>query len=170
MIGTETLRILEYERVLAVIAGNAHSDISRERVAALAPLADRNDIETRFGRVAELRTMGRSGAPLRFDSFADIAPVLDAVRPVGAVPPPVLLADLIPILTLLSHISRQLGYRTEVPLLRSLTAHLSGFPDLLDELKLSLDEEGNILDSASRLLAELRGRKKGLTARIRRRL
>lgn len=170
MIGSETLRILEFERVLAVIAGHAHSDITRQRLVELVPLSESVDIETRFGRIAELRMLDRSGVPLCFDSFEDITPVLTAVRPAGSVPPPVLLASLIPVLALLSRITRHLGYRSDVPLLKELTVHLTGFPDLLDELKISLDEEGNILNSASRLLADLRGRKKGLTARIRRRL
>jgi DNA mismatch repair protein MutS2 len=170
MIRNETLRILEFHRVLSVIADFTHSDISRGAVTALHPLSDRALIESRFGRVAEIRMLTRSRASLRFDSFPDIAPILDAVRPLGAAPPPVTLASLIPVLTLLSSIVRQLRSRTDVPFLRDITGQLTGFPDLLDELKCSLDEEGNILDGASRLLADLRSRKRGMTIRIRRRL
>lgn len=170
MISHDTLRILEFDRVLAVIAGYAHSDVSADAIRLLAPLSDRSDIEARFGQVAELWMLNRTRTPLRFDSFTDIASLLDMVRPVGAVPPADALAGLIPVLSLLSHISRQLCFRTDVPFLKVLAGHLTGFPDLLDELKTSLDEEGNILDGASRLLADLRARKRGLTARIRRRL
>ena len=170
MISSDTLRLLEFDRVLTVIAGNAHSQVSDEAIRALRPLAGREEIEARFGRIAELRMLARTGAPVRFDPFPDIAPLLDAVRPVGAVPPAVVLAALIPVLSLLSRIARQLGHRPDIPRLKEITAHLTGFPDLLDELKISLDEEGNILDGASRLLAELRSRKRSLTVRIRRRL
>lgn len=170
MISSDTLRILEFDRVLAAIAGNTHSDVSCGAVRALRPLPERRDIEARFGRVAELRMLARTRTPLRFDPFPDIEPLLDAVRPVGAAPDPVVLAALIPVLTLLSRIARQLGFRTDVPFLQEITGGLTGFPDLLDELRTSLDEEGNILDGASRLLADLRSRKRGLTVRIRRRL
>ena len=170
MISNDTLRILEFDKVLAVIAGNAHSEVSQGAIRALLPLSDRLGIEARFGRVAELRMLARTRTPLRFDPFPDIAPLLDAVRPVGAAPAPAVLAALIPVLSLLTRISRQLGFRTDVPFLKEVAGHLTGFPELLDELQTSLDEEGNILDGASRLLADLRSRKRGLTARIRRRL
>ena len=170
MIRSETLRILEFHRVLAVIAGYAHSDISREAVTTLHPLAERDGIEARFGRVGELRMLTRSRASLRFDSFPNIMPILDEVRPLGAAPPPVILAALIPVLSLLSRIVRQLGSRSDVPFLHEIAGELTGFPELLDELQISLDEEGNILDGASRLLADLRSRKRGMTIRIRRRL
>ena len=60
MINRDTLRILEFDRVLAVIAGNAHSDVSRQAILALRPLDYRRDIEARFGRVAELRMLART--------------------------------------------------------------------------------------------------------------
>ncbi len=170
MIRSETLRILEFHRVLAVIAGYAHSDISRQAIDGLIPLADRSDILARFGRVAEIRMLARSRASLRFDSFTDITPLLAAVRPEGAAPSPVALAALIPVLTLLCRIARQLRSRGDLPFLHEVAGELTGFPDLLDEMQSSLDQEGNILDSASRLLADLRARKRGLTTRIRRRL
>ena len=170
MISNDTLCILEFDRVLAVIAGNAHSEVSQGAIRELLPLPVRSGIEARFGRVAELRMLTRTRAPLRFDLFPDIAPLLDAVRPAGAAPDPVVLAALIPVLSLLSRITRQLGFRSDIPFLKDVAGHLTGFPDLLDELQTSLDEEGNILDGASRLLAELRVRKRGLTSRIRRRL
>jgi DNA mismatch repair protein MutS2 len=47
---------------------------------------------------------------------------------------------------------------------------MTGFPDILEPLEQSLDSEGNILDTASRLLFDLRTRKRNLTARIRKRL
>ena len=170
MISSDTLRILEFDRVLAAIAVTTHSEVSHEAATALLPLSDRTEIEARFGRVAELRMLARTNTPLRFDPFPDIAPLLDLVRPLGAAPAPVFLAALIPVLSLLTRIARQLGFRADVPLLKEVAGHLTGFPDLLDELQTSLDEEGNILDGASRLLADIRSRKRGLTVRIRRRL
>ncbi|MEI8356096.1 MAG: endonuclease MutS2, partial [Deltaproteobacteria bacterium] len=80
------------------------------------------------------------------------------------------LALFIPLLHLLSAISTRLAFRTDIPLLRALTARMTGFPDILEPLEQSLDSEGNILDNASRLLFELRTRKRNLTAKIRKRL
>ncbi len=170
MIRSDTLRILEFHRVLAVIAGYTHSEVSHHAVSMLLPLSDREEITARFGRVAEIRMLTRSRASLQFDHFSDISPLLEMVRPEGSTPPPVVLATLIPVLTLLSRIVRQLSFRKDVPFLNEVAGELTGFPELLDEMQISLDMEGTILDSASRLLADLRARKRGLTARIRRRL
>jgi len=170
MISHDTLRILEFDRVLAIIGDNAHSDVSHEAIRGLRPLTDRRDIEARFGRVAELRMLTRTRAALRFHIFSDIAPLLDAVRPLGGAPAPAVLASLIPVLALISGIARRIASRADLPYLREVAGHLTGFPDLHDELRTSLDEEGNILDGASRLIGELRSRKRSLTTRIRRRL
>jgi DNA mismatch repair protein MutS2 len=97
-------------------------------------------------------------------------PVLEKLRPVGAVLAPLELVGFIPLLRTLAAIATQLAYRTDIPRLRELAGSVTGFPDILDPLERSLDSEGNILDTASRLLFDLRTRKRTLTARIRKRL
>ena len=136
----------------------------------IKPLTAREEIETRFGQVEEIRKLGRMGVPLGLSPYHDILPVLDKVRPHGAVLDPRDLVLFIPVLHVLSNISARLGYRTDIPLLRELTIRMTGFPDILEPLEQSLDSEGNILDTASRLLFDLRTRKRNLTARIRKRL
>ena len=170
MIKKETLRGLEFDKILHAVAGNAHSDATEEAVMAISPLDSRGEIETRFGRVEEVRQLTRIGVPLRLDTFREIAPLLEAVRPEGAVVDPRDLVWIIPALRVMAAISRQFAFRTDIPLLKEFAGHVTGFPDLLDPLEAALDEEGNILDTASRLLMELRTRKKSLTARIRKRL
>ncbi|BDV41694.1 endonuclease MutS2 [Geotalea uraniireducens] len=170
MIKHETLQILEYDKVLTVIGGHAHSDATGTAIGRLAPLGDRPAIEERFGQVEEIRQLGRLGLALPLASFADITPVMVAVRPEGAVLDPTELVVFFPVLRIMTALARQFAYRTDIPLLQRLAGELTGFPDLLDELEVSLDSEGNILDSASPLLYDLRQRKRQLTERIRRRL
>ncbi len=166
----ETLRILEFDKILRTIAGFANSEISEQAVLDLFPLGARDEIEKRFGQVEEIRGVSRMGVPLRLSPFQDVLPVLDKVRPEGAVLDPLELIPFMPVLRIMSSISAQMKYRTDIPLLRELTAHVTGFPDILEPMEQSLDSEGNILDSASHLLFDLRTRKKNLTARIRKRL
>ncbi|GFE56138.1 endonuclease MutS2 [Geobacter sp. AOG1] len=170
MITTETLRTLEFLRIVRLIADFAHSDATGEEIARLAPLADRGEICTRFARIEEIRRLGQLGITLPFATFADIRPVLAQVRPAGAVLDPRDLALLMPILRIMTAIAKQFAYRTDIPRLQELAGHITGFPDLLESLERSIDSEGAILDTASRLLHDLRGRKRGLTQRIRRRL
>ncbi len=170
MIKNETLRILEFDKVLGVIAGFVNSDATRSEIHNLRPMRDRREIERRFGQIGEIRRLTQIGVPLRLAPFQEITPVMAMIRPAGAVLDPRDLVLFLPVMRTLDAIARQFAYRTDIPLLQELADHLHGFPAILEPLEASLDQEGNILDSASRLLFELRGRKRSLTARIRRRL
>jgi DNA mismatch repair protein MutS2 len=166
----ETLRILEFDKILKTIAGFANSGISEKKVLRIVPLTARDEIKIRFGQVEEIRAMSRKGVPLRLSRFEDILPVLDKVRPEGAVLDPRELVLFVPVMRIMASVSTQMKYRTDIPLLGEMTAQLTGFPDILEPLEQSLDSEGNILDTASSLLFDLRTRKRNLTARIRKRL
>ncbi|HYS44055.1 MAG TPA: Smr/MutS family protein, partial [Geobacteraceae bacterium] len=170
MIKAETLQSLEFDKILHAVAGYANSDATQDAVMAVRPMAERDEIEERFGQVAEIRRLAQIGVPLSPSSFRDIIPLLEALQPEGAIIDPRDLVVIVPVLRVMAAIARQFEYRTDIPFLKELAGDVSGFPDLLDPLEASLDEEGNILDTASRLLMELRTRKRGLTARIRKRL
>lgn len=166
----ETLITLEFNKVLHTIAGFAHSDASEQAVLSIVPLQAREEVEKRFGRIEEIRRLSQMGVPLRLSLFQDISPVLAAVRPEGAVLDPRDLALFVPVLETISGIAKQLAYRKDIPLLQELAEGFTGFPDILESLIHSVDSEGNILDTASKLLFELRTRKRNLTARIRKKL
>uniref|UniRef100_A0A831XDL4 Endonuclease MutS2 n=1 Tax=Geobacter metallireducens TaxID=28232 RepID=A0A831XDL4_GEOME len=170
MIRHETLRTLEFDKILAAIAEYGHSTATREEIARIRPLDDRPAITRRFGQVDEIRRLTQLGIAIPLSSFEDITPLLEAVRPEGAVLDPTELVVLFPVLRTMTAIARQFAYRSDIPLLRELAGHVTGFPDILDELEVSIDSEGEILDSASPLLFDLRKRKRTLTERIRRRL
>jgi DNA mismatch repair protein MutS2 len=170
MISNETLRILEFDKILATIAGFAYSDATCREIHDLCPLCDRQEIEQRFGMVEEIRRLTQLGVPLRLAPFQDITLAMEMIRPSGAVLDALDLVVFLPVLKTLAAISRQFAYRTDIPLLQELAGHLTGFPTILEPLEASIDEEGNILDTASKLLFELRGQKRSLTMRIRKRL
>ena len=170
MIIEETLKALEFDRIRDAIARFANSDATEDAIRALAPLAARGDVTLRFGRIEEIRNLYRIGVPLRVSPFQDITELLAQVRPEGAVLDPRDLVALMPVLDVLIALAKQFGYRTDIPLLQEMAGFITGFPDLLESLSHSIDREGYILDTASKLLFELRTRKRSLTARIRKRL
>src|SRR6185369_11916210 len=51
MITSETLKRLEFDKILAEIADQAHSDITQERILATAPLDDADRIRIISGRI-----------------------------------------------------------------------------------------------------------------------
>jgi DNA mismatch repair protein MutS2 len=170
MIDKETLRRLEFDRILETAAEFAHCDASRAQVLELSPLADREEVERRQGVVDEIRRLTRLGIALKLGSFEDITRQIRAVRPRGAVLAPLELQRFIPTLRVMSAIAAQLSFRNDSPLLVAHAGSITGFPDILNPLEHTVNAEGEILDTASRLLADLRSRKKGLTAKIKRRL
>jgi DNA mismatch repair protein MutS2 len=166
----ETLVNLEFDKIRQVIAGFARGDAAYDAILAIAPFATREEIARRFGLVGEIRYLSQQGVSLRLSPYRDISRSLEQVRPVGAVLSPLGLLAFIPVFRCLAAIARQFAYRTDIPLLQELAGFVTGFPDIREPLEKTLDEEGNILDTASRLLFELRGKKRALTARIRKRL
>lgn len=170
MINNETLRILEFDKILAAIAGFANSDATCREIHDLSPLCDLKEIEQRFGMVGEIRRLTQLRVSLRLAPFQDITLAMEMIRPSGAVLNPLDLVVFLPVLRTTAAISKQFAYRTDIPLLQELAGHLTGFPAILEPLEAAIDEDGNILDTASKLLFELRSQKRSLTIRIRKRL
>ncbi|MBJ6802507.1 endonuclease MutS2 [Geomonas propionica] len=170
MIDKDTLKRLEFDKILETAATFAHCEASHEGALAIAPLHSRQEMELRLGLVDEIRKLTRLGIALKLAPFEDITPQVRAVRPKGAVIAPVALQRFIPTLRVMAAVAAQLSFRGDVPLLLAEAGVITGFPDLLNPLEHTVNEEGEILDTASRLLADIRGRKKGLTSRIKKRL
>lgn len=170
VVAEHALRQLEFHKLLRLIADSAASEASEQAVLGLRPLSARHEIELRLRQVAELLRLSEEATPLRIARFADITPLLAKARPEGAVLEGDELAGFMPVLANIDSLLEQSAGRDDLPALRELLDHLTGFPDILRSLERSLDSEGGILDSASALLAELRGEVRRLEARIRKRL
>jgi DNA mismatch repair protein MutS2 len=166
----EPLQILEFDKILNVISGFSHSDASREYVLSILPFHNKQDIEKRFGQVQEIRRLSQEGTPLRLSHFENISQLIERIRPEGAVLEPLELLSILSVLQIISAISTQVRERKDLPLLMELAAHLTGFPKILASIERTIDWEGNILDSASHELSDLRTRIRSLEKKIRKRL
>lgn len=170
MIPNNTLELLEFPKLLRLIAGFANSGASGKSVSEIEPLYDKAEVETRQRQISEIRMMSQQGKPLKLYPFSDISPLFLKIRPEGAVLEAIELAEFITVLSIAFDISRDLEERFDLPYLIELTDNLTGFPDILKLLGKSIGSEGNILDSASFLLADLRKKIRNLEAKIRRNL
>jgi DNA mismatch repair protein MutS2 len=170
MIARETLKRLEFDKILAEVATRVHSDVTRLRLQASMPLGELEAIRLVSGRVAEIRTLAGLGIGLRLAPFEDIRPLLETLRPSGAFLAPQELLIFLPVLRVFSDIPRQLGPRDDIPLLMSLEPSLKPFADILEPLAASIDGDGSIMDSASPQLREIRRAKRSLSARIRKKI
>ncbi len=170
MIAENTLNLLEFPKLLRIISTFSHCDASGKAVLDIFPLSEREEIETRLGRIAEIRRISHEGSPLKLSQFSDVAPLLRTIRPAGAVLESRELSAFRPFLDIVHDISSQMKEQETLPFLMELTRYLTGFPHILALLKKSIDSEGTILDSASLALSELRGQVRRLAGRITRKL
>ena len=170
MIPDNTLELLEFPKLLRLIAGFANSEASGKSVLEIEPLYDKAEVETKQRQISEIRMMSQQGKPLKLHPFSDISPLFLKIKPEGAVLEAIELAEFIPVLSIAFDISQDLEERFDLPYLIELTDNLTGFPDILKLLRKSIGSEGNILDSASFLLADLRKKIRNLEAKIRKNL
>jgi DNA mismatch repair protein MutS2 len=170
MITRETLKRLEFDKILAEIATRVHSDVTRQLLQGSMPLGELEAIRLVSGRIAEIRTLNCLGIGLRLAQFDDIRPLLETLRPSGAFLAPQELLLFLPVLRIFNDIPSQLGPRSDIPLLMSLAPPLKPFSDILEPLVASIDSDGSIMDSASPQLREIRRAKRSLSARIRKKI
>ncbi len=162
--------LLEFGKLLGIISELSHSEASRKSVLEIRPLGSLEEIRSRQGLVGEIMRLSQESNPIKLSDFPDVTMLISRVRPEGAVLEARELADFVPVLEVISDISWQVHEHEGLPLLKELTFDLTGFPDILRTLKKSVDGEGNILDSASALLSELREKTRRLEGRIRKKL
>jgi DNA mismatch repair protein MutS2 len=170
MINSETLRRLEFDKVLNYVAKSSHSDATRSAIAAMAPVSDLATLKLNWSRIEEIRMLARQRISLRISPFSDIRPLLEDVRPSGAILAPAGLLEFLPVLESLAGLANQLSPRNDIEHLKSIEPFPVAFSDILEPLKATLDSEGNILDSASNELFRIRKAKRTLAARVRKKL
>jgi len=170
MIPEKTLRLLEFDKLLQIIAGYARSEATASFFNTLQPLSSRDAIIARSELIAELRTISSEGDPLRIYPFLDIGTSIQMVRPEGAVLEPKELAGFLSVLRAADTISLQITGKKNLAHLPETVFPLSGQSELLGVLERSIDSEGNILDEASFRLAEIRQEIRKKEGKIRRRL
>ena len=127
MISENSLELLEYPKLLGIIAEQAHCPATHQAVLAIRPYGNLPDILQRQRLVEELRRLSAEGSPLRFFPFADLKPFLEKVRPVGAVLDPLELSAFMPLLQLSSAICRPNQGDRRSSLLKNIDPEFKGF-------------------------------------------
>lgn len=167
---TETLVILEFKKVLDAIAAHSHCPATREAVAQIVPMSDMLPIRERHALIEEVRRLSDRGTPLGLGSFDDIRPVMDRLRPEGSVLEPVELLAIQSVLWAIEHAFEKASPDDTTPRLMAIAQRMPGLPELRRTIGRTVGAEGEILDSASVTLRELRVKIRSLQKKITNRL
>ncbi|GAB4561887.1 MAG: endonuclease MutS2 [Geothermobacteraceae bacterium] len=164
-----TFELLEFDRVRELLAARTGTAFGRSLALDIAPLRDRRQVEAALDEVDQARVqLDEVGdGPLR--GGEDIEPLLFAAQAEDALLDP---ADLLRVAKALD-LARQVRswLRAELaPGLFEQSRELDPLPGLAGALSESLGPRGEVLDSASWELAEIRSRLRELREHVRRRL
>lgn len=170
MINTDTLHALEFGKVLSIASSHAKSPVGRELVTGIRPLESPEDINRRLAEVGDIRRMREDGTPLALSRFEDITDLIERVRPRDAVLDSTEILLFAPVLEMASSIPQQLEEAGRLEHLRAVTSTLRAYNSLVRLIENSIDPDGNVLDTASSVLYDLRVKIRALEKKINKRL
>ena len=163
-------QVLEWDAVLAALAGRTVSALGAERSRSL-PLAETlEEASTSLRETAEMVALEASGEGLPLTTFPDLRLVVERAAK-GALLLAVDCRDLAIVLGLVSDILRYLQRRrAEAPTLSAVAADLDDLPHLKRAIDRCVDHEGNIRESATPELRDLLHHANALKQKIRAKL
>ena len=154
------LSILEYPRVLDIVAGHASSQLGGARVRALTPRADRHWLEDEHARVAAVRSLVSSDEPWHPSPITDVTAALGRLRVDGIALPGLELNGIGVLLRSSRLTAAALRDQKRPPMARAM---LSGLIERLyterkleDDITRILDDDGMVRDDASPALRRIR--------------
>jgi DNA mismatch repair protein MutS2 len=151
-----TLRILEFDKVLARLAHHTSFPGGRELALALRPSTERAEVIERQRMTAEGRRLRELQPRTGLGGVRDVRPQADrAAR--GAILQPAELLDVASTLAAAGQLRASvLRFRDELPLIGALAAQLEPLPELVAEINRSIDQRGEVTDAASPALGSIR--------------
>ncbi|BBI32185.1 endonuclease MutS2 [Cohnella abietis] len=154
----KALHTLEYDKIINQLNGLTSTSLGREQSEKLSPSRELPIVVRRLAATDEaVRATTFKGAP-PFGGITDIRSSLYRAKLQGILQPPELMdtAQFIMGSRRLSRYIALAGEETELPLLSDLCEPLTDFKPLEDEIRRCIDEQGDVLDSASPELASVR--------------
>ncbi|MDH7570977.1 MAG: endonuclease MutS2, partial [Armatimonadota bacterium] len=151
-----TTKVLEYEKVRALLLAHASCELGRERVRAMAPLTDLREVEQRQAETTEARKLLDDLGGIPLGGIRDVRGAVDRASREGVLQPSELL-DIADTLAAARRLKFFLArHRANYPLLAALTVDISDLNALEQEIRSAINDHGEILDNASPELAAIR--------------
>ncbi|HEY4001037.1 MAG TPA: endonuclease MutS2, partial [Candidatus Xenobia bacterium] len=165
-----TLRVLEFDTALSLVAGHATCELGRARIQSLRPHPDLDAVRAHHGEVQEAISALDDGVPLVFGGLTDIGPAVDAAARAAVLDARSLLA-IGAVLGAGRQARKQIQTRAErAPRLAERSARLADLAPLEKRLSRAIGPDAEILDTASAALERIRHSIRALANRVQQKL
>ena len=165
-----TLRVLEYDKIVGLLAQRAASALGVERARELLPTPLSAFVRDRQQETSEARLIVAGHGPFPLGGIHDVRPLLVRAE-VGQALTPTELLDMANTLIGGSRMKTfMLRHAERAPLLADRAKAIGEFPQLTGDIETAIGRAGDVLDSASPALAAVRARLRVVAARVTERL
>ncbi|MFM1652005.1 endonuclease MutS2 [Brevibacillus sp. B_LB10_24] len=166
------LKTLEYDKVIALLADKASSLLGKERAGNARPFTNIEEVRLAMQATDEASTVLRVKGSVPLGGIRDIRGPVQRAR-LGSILSPSELLDVASTIfsgRRLKQFLLDVGQTEPLPLLQALAENIEGLREIETEIGRCIDENGEIVDSASPELRSIRQEIRGLEARVRERL
>jgi len=151
-----TLRVLEFDKVLAKLARHTSFSAGNELALALRPSTDRAEVIRRQRVTAEARRLREAQPRIGLGGVREVRGFADKAS-IGGILLPSELLDVASTLGAAGQLRNMITrFADEAPLLAALAREFEPLPELVSEIERSIDQRGEVTDAASPQLASLR--------------
>ncbi|WP_035286482.1 endonuclease MutS2 [Brevibacillus massiliensis] len=166
------LKTLEYDKVIALLVDKASSLLGKERAGNARPFTNIEEVRLALQATDEASTVLRVKGSVPLGGIRDIRGPIQRAR-LGSILSPSELLDVASTIfsgRRLKQFLLDVSQTEPLPLLQALAENIEGLREIETEIRRCIDENGEIVDSASPELRSIRQEIRGLEARVRERL
>jgi len=162
-----TLKVLEFDKIRELLSKRCLSEMGRELAGSLFPTKDVQIAEREIKQTSELKEILLFQERFPLSSMQDVRPSLRKVKTPGVFLEPQELLGLAGMVVISGSLIKFFKNKKErYPLTSSLIAELRSFDELLAAINSAVEPTGDIKDSASGRLSDIRHQQKTLRNRI----
>ena len=170
MVDSTCMRVLEYDKILKLLADCTQTNLGRELAMQLRPQADTGAVQVLLQQTSEAVDMLSLERDIPISSTRDISYILQRLK-IGAVAEP---SELLAVYNTLLAVSRVKAYLSvdyeQISILKSFATGLIPFPSIELAIERAIGDNGTVKDDASNELASIRTRISIFKNRIKERL
>ena len=157
MIDLHSLKTLEYEKVISLIAGKCLTPFGKNIVNDFKPMFTREEIVKRLSEISEMKDIINFGDAFPLYRLEDSRNLIHKSNIEGAYLDPKEILEILELIEVSMGIN---GYHKEgrdnFPLLTEYIKEIRAFPEMKTAIRKAIDEDGEIKDTASSALRKIR--------------